>query len=82
MARVTIDGKEFDTDELSKEALATLKSLQYVRGKMQDLELQNAALHTASNAYGIELRRLLNLEPSNQNQDLGLADTISFDDLT
>lgn len=46
-----IDGKEYDTDELSDNANAQLTALQFVIGELNRLNSQIAALQTARNAY-------------------------------
>ena len=51
MAKVVIDGKEYDTDELSDNANAQLTALQFVIGELNRLNSQIAALQTARNAY-------------------------------
>ena len=34
MPKITIDEKEYDTDEMSQEALQQLQALQFVRGEL------------------------------------------------
>lgn len=51
MAKVVIDGKEYDTEELSENANAQLTALQFVIGELSRLNSQVAALQTARNTY-------------------------------
>jgi hypothetical protein len=66
MPTITIDGKEYDTDQFSDEARNQLISIQYVDKKLQELNLEQAAMQTARNAYAKALSELLGKE-GNQN---------------
>ena len=57
MATVTIDGKEYDLDSLSKEAKEQLASLQFVQGEIKRLEAQIAVFKTAAVGYTNELKK-------------------------
>lgn len=59
MATFTIDDVEYDVDLLSEEAKAQIVSIQFVDGELARLNAQAAALQTARNAYGNELKKLL-----------------------
>ena len=59
MASVTIDGTEYDLDEMSDEAKQQLGSLQFVQGEIRKLEAQIAVYKTASIAYSTELKKKL-----------------------
>ncbi len=59
MATVTIDGKEYDLDSLSKEAKEQLASLQFVQGEMKRLQAQMAVCQTAASAYSNALKNLI-----------------------
>lgn len=59
MASVTIDGKEYDSETLSKEAKEQLASLQIVDNKIVDLTNDIKILQTARNAYAKALKDLL-----------------------
>ncbi len=59
MPEVTIDGKNYDTDQLSDEARNQLISIQYVDRKIQELNLEQAAMQTARNAYAKALSEIL-----------------------
>lgn len=60
MPTITIDGKEFDTDQLSDEAKGQLGSIQFIDHKVAELQAEIAALQTARNAYGKALSEALN----------------------
>jgi len=62
MPNITIDGKEYDTDQLSEEARNQLISIQFVDRKIQDLNLEKAAHQTARNAYAKALSDILQKE--------------------
>lgn len=59
MAKITIDDKEYETDEMSESAIAQLTSLQFAAGEIQRLQALLAAMQTASNAYGKALQEEL-----------------------
>jgi|APCry1669189241_1035207.scaffolds.fasta_scaffold14151_2 Family of unknown function (DUF6447) len=51
MPIITIDGKQFDTDQMSAESSAQLASLHYVDAQLQSLQSQIAVYQTARVAY-------------------------------
>jgi hypothetical protein len=59
MPKITIDGKEYDTDQLSDEARNQLISIQFVDRKIQELNLEKAAYQTARNTYARALSEIL-----------------------
>ena len=59
MADVTIDGKRYALDALSEEAKAQLASLQFVDGKIRELQGQLAVFQTARQAYAEALKAAL-----------------------
>jgi hypothetical protein len=59
MPNITIDGKEYDTDQLSDEARNQLISIQFVDRKIQELNLEKAAYQTARNTYAKALSDIL-----------------------
>ena len=59
MTIVTIDGRDYETEDLSEEAVAELGSLQFVDGEIMRLQAQIAAMQTARNAYARALQALL-----------------------
>ena len=62
MAKVTIDDKEYDTDDMSEDANAQLVSLQFVSAEIQRLQALTAAMQTAANGYSVALGQALNAE--------------------
>ena len=62
MAKVTIDDKEYEADEMSEEAKAQLASLQFVNSEILRLQAKLAAMQTAASAYGGALGNLLKAE--------------------
>ena len=62
MPNITIDGKEYDTDQLSDEARNQLVSIQFADRKIQELKLELAAFQTARNAYARAVTDMLNTE--------------------
>ena len=59
MATIRIDNKEYDTDDLSEDALANLKSIQFVDAEILRLQAKLSAMSTAKNAYSSALAQLL-----------------------
>ncbi len=59
MAAITIDGKEYDTDNLSTEAKNQLASLQFVRNELTKLSAQIAVYKTAEAGYAKALKEEL-----------------------
>jgi len=55
MQIITIDGIEYDTDMLSKDAKAQLISMQITDQKIANLQSELAILQTARSAYAREL---------------------------
>jgi hypothetical protein len=59
MAKVTIDGKQYDTEALSDEAKTHIQNVQYCEQKMADLKRELAVAQTARNAYAQALKNAL-----------------------
>ena len=51
MATLTIDGKDYDTEQLSDAAKAQLTNVQLVDQKIAQLQQELAIMQTARNAY-------------------------------
>ena len=81
MATITIDGKEYDSESMSKEALAQVQSIQYVNNQLMELQMRAAAYQTARNAYASALKNILeNGEKKDDDAaDIDIPDNISFD---
>ncbi len=65
MAKVNIDGKEYEFDDLSDKAKANLVSLQFVQGELKRLDAQVAVFKTAEVGYVRELKNELDNGESN-----------------
>lgn len=59
MAKITINEKEYETDDMSDDAKAQLQSLQFVDNEIVREQLKIAALQTARNAYAQALQKAL-----------------------
>jgi len=82
MEMITIDGKEYKVDELSEEAKSQLASMQFVDQEIASLSARIAAMQTARNAYGLELRAILNENSENKTEQDAieiLGDNIEFE---
>jgi hypothetical protein len=62
MAKITINEKEYETDDMSDEAKLHLQSLQFVDNEIVREQLKTAALQTARNAYAKALEAALEEE--------------------
>lgn len=62
MAKITINGKDYDTDALSEEARRQLGSVIACDRRLEELDRQTAMTRTARNAYGRALATLLEKE--------------------
>lgn len=81
MAKVKIDDKEYDTDEMGQEALAQLQAVQFVDGELARLQLKGAALQTARNAYVRAAKEILEKGESTDDDEatIDLPDDLNFD---
>ena len=59
MASITIDGKDYDTDNLSDKAKEQLVSLQFVQAEIKRTQAQLAVCQTAASAYSQALKKEL-----------------------
>ncbi len=64
MAKVNIDGQEYDTEQLSQEARNQVNSIKFVDHRIAELKGEVAALQTARNAYTQALNELLGEQSS------------------
>jgi len=60
MAKITIDGKEYDTEKLPKEALDLIASIGFVDEEMTKLTNQLKIYQIARNFYVDKLKEILN----------------------
>jgi len=81
MPTITLDGKEYDTESMSEEALAQVRSLQYVNNQLVELQMRAAAFQTARNGYALTLKGLLEKGESGDDDsaDVSLPDELTFD---
>ena len=59
MPTITIDGKEYDSDQLSEEAKQQLGSIQFVDKRIEELKNEIAVYQTARNGYARALSEML-----------------------
>lgn len=59
MSKINIDGKEYETDNLSDEARRSLGALQFTEMEIQRLQAKLAAMQTARMAYANGLKQAL-----------------------
>jgi len=59
MAKITIDEKEYETDDLSENANGQLQSLQFVESELVRTQMKMAVLQTARNSYAQALQEAL-----------------------
>lgn len=60
MAKVTIDGTEYDTETMSDEAKAHVQNVVFCDRKLGELRNEAAVIQTARNNYAMTLAKLLN----------------------
>ena len=80
MAKITIDGTEYDYDDLSDEVKAQLASIRFVDSEIQRIQLKLAALQTARNAYGRAVQDVLGKNSAGEEEIEILGDNLTFDD--
>jgi hypothetical protein len=59
MAKVTIDGKDYDSTTLSEEARNHILNIQFCEKRVKDLQREIAMAQTARNAYAQALKNAL-----------------------
>ena len=80
MATIKIDEKEYDTEDMSQEALNQIQAIQYTQNELVRTQLQAAALQTAKNAYSNALKSLLEKGESAEDEAMiDLPDDLNFD---
>ena len=68
MVKITIDDKEYDTEELSDEVKAEVNMLAIVERRLVDTQVEIAILQTAKNAYAKRVGELIPEETKEQFQ--------------
>lgn len=56
MPKIQLDDIEFNTEDLSEQSQATLKSLQFVEVQLQKLKNEIAVYQTAQRTYAVALK--------------------------
>ena len=64
MAKITLNGQEYETDEMTEEARNTLASVQYVEQQLQQKRNEISIARTAQAAYARALKKELNPQVS------------------
>ena len=78
--KIKIDDKEYDTDEMSKEAIAQIQAIQITDTEITRCQLLLASLQTARNAYGRALKEILDgNEDTDDKSSVELPDNLTFD---
>lgn len=75
MPTITIDNREFNTDDLSPEAKQQLEMLVATENKLRELQRDTAIAQTARNAYVNALKSLL---PTPLEQTLAQGDVLKL----
>ena len=60
MPKITVDGIEYNTEDLSENGTAQLASLQFLEVQMNKIKSEIAVYQTARNAYILALKGELN----------------------
>ena len=78
MAKINIDGKEYDTDDLSDDVKGQLVSMQFCDAELQRLQATAAAFQTARMAYARAIQEALNSKPASSPLADFQGDSIQF----
>lgn len=62
MAKVTIDGTEYETDDMADDAKRQLQNVVYCDRKLEELKNETAVIQTARSAYARSLSQMLSGE--------------------
>jgi len=73
MAKVTIDGVDYDTDTMSQESRQQLETLMMTEQKIRQMQAELAMMQTARQAYAAALKASLVAAPES-----GLGETFKF----
>tara|TARA_X000001036_G_scaffold435510_1_gene476865 strand:- start:7976 stop:8161 length:186 start_codon:yes stop_codon:yes gene_type:complete len=60
MANITIDGKDYDSNDLNDKAKEQLANLQFVQNEMKKIEAQLGVYKTAASVFSSLLKKELN----------------------
>jgi len=64
MAKVTLDGKEYDTEEMTEEARNLIASVQFIEQQLQKKRNEVSIAKTARGAYARALKKELGSQDS------------------
>lgn len=70
MPKITVDGLDFHTEDLSENGMAQLASLQFLEQQMAKLKTEISVYQTARNAYSQALK--VELEQAEQEASVAL----------
>ena len=81
MAKITIDGKEYDSENLSEETINQFNSVRLTDIKLSELKRDTGIAQTARIAYGAALKAALENEEFDEDQVSLLEedDNLKFD---
>lgn len=81
MAKISVNGKEYDIHDLPEEAIPQIKALQFIEADMTSLKMRLAAMQTAREAYGFALASLVEATTDNDagEQEITLPENLTFD---
>ncbi len=81
MAKITIDGKEYDSENLSEETINQFNSIRLTDVRLAELRRDLGITQTARNAYAMALKAALDNEDFDEEQVTLLEDdeNLKFD---
>ena len=77
MPKITLDGKEYDTEKLPKEAVDLINSIQFVDNEIAKLQNQIKVHLSARNFYILQLKQVLSKE-ENSTEEVMEDDKVKF----
>ncbi len=81
MAKIKVDGKDYDTDHISDQAKSALGAMQFTDGEIKRIQATLAAMQTARMVYANRLKQALEAAPQgNTSTSTGFfsSETIQF----
>ena len=73
MSKITIDGKEYDTEKLPKEAIDLVNSIAFVDAEVQKLQNQVKIYTAARTLYANQLKEVLGKLPIDSNGKISFS---------
>jgi len=77
MPTISIDGKDYDLDELTENVKANITSLKFIESEINRIKLKEAAMLTARNAYALAIKEGITEDDSQEQADA--SGSIQFD---